>query len=33
VRDSAIEHVVYPVFAPDRHAAEVLAWIAAHPAP
>ena len=23
----------YPVFPPDRDAAEVLAWLAAHPAP
>jgi len=22
-----IEHVFYPVFPPDRHAAEVLAWL------
>jgi peroxiredoxin len=27
VRDGAIEHVWYPVFPPDRHAAEVLAWL------
>lgn len=26
VRDGAIEKVFYPVFPPDRHAAEVLAW-------
>jgi peroxiredoxin len=25
-----IEHVFYPVFPPDRHAGEVLAWIQAH---
>jgi peroxiredoxin len=24
-----IEHVFYPVFPPDRHAAEVLAWLTA----
>ena len=27
VRDGAIEHVFYPVFPPDRHAGEVLAWL------
>ena len=27
VDDGAIEHVFYPVFPPDRHAAEVLAWL------
>jgi peroxiredoxin len=26
VRDGMIEKVFYPVFPPDRHAAEVLAW-------
>jgi peroxiredoxin len=29
VADGAIEHVFYPVFPPDRHAAEVLAWLTA----
>ena len=29
VRDGRVEHVFYPVFPPDRHAEEVLAWIAA----
>lgn len=32
VRDGAIEHVWYPVFPPDTHAAEVLAWLLEHPA-
>jgi len=32
VRDGAVEHVWYPVFPPDRHAAEVLAWLNANPA-
>jgi peroxiredoxin len=32
VRDGRIEHVFYPVFPPDGHAAEVLAWLRAHPA-
>ena len=27
VADGAIEHVFYPVFPPDGHAAEVLAWL------
>jgi peroxiredoxin len=25
-----VEHVFYPVFPPDRHAADVLAWLGAH---
>jgi peroxiredoxin len=32
VRDGRIEHVWYPVFPPDRHAAEVVDWLTAHPA-
>jgi peroxiredoxin len=32
VRDGAIERVWYPVFPPDRHAAEVLASLRANPA-
>jgi peroxiredoxin len=31
VRDGAIEHVFYPVFPPDAHAGEVVAWLRAHP--
>ena len=27
VDDGVIEHVFYPVFPPDRHAAEVVAWL------
>jgi peroxiredoxin len=27
VRDNAVEHVFYPVFPPDGHAQEVLAWL------
>lgn len=27
VEDDQIEHVFYPIFPPDRHAAEVLAWL------
>jgi peroxiredoxin len=30
VRDGAIEHVLYPVFPPDRSALDVLAWLQAH---
>jgi peroxiredoxin len=31
VRDGRIEHVFYPVFPPDTHAASVLAWLRARP--
>jgi peroxiredoxin len=31
-RDGAIERVWYPVFPPDRHAAEVLGWLRENPA-
>jgi peroxiredoxin len=31
VRDGVIEHVMYPVFPPDRNAEDVLAWLRAHP--
>jgi peroxiredoxin len=27
IRDGVIEHVFYPVFPPDTHAAEVVAWL------
>ena len=27
VRDGRVEHVWYPVFPPDTHAAEVVAWL------
>ncbi len=30
LRAGRIEHVFYPVFPPDRHAEEVLAWLRAH---
>jgi peroxiredoxin len=30
VRDGRVEHVFYPVFPPDRHAEEVLAWLRAN---
>jgi peroxiredoxin len=32
IRDGRVEHVWYPVFPPDRHAAEVLRWLSTHPA-
>lgn len=31
IRDATIEHVFYPIFPPDGHAEEVLAWLRAHP--
>jgi peroxiredoxin len=31
VRDGRIEHVFYPVFPPNTHARQVLAWLTAHP--
>ncbi|MGW3291008.1 redoxin family protein [Streptomyces sp. NPDC001002] len=31
VRDGVIEHVFYPVFPPNAHADEVLAWLRANP--
>jgi peroxiredoxin len=30
LRDAVIEHVFYPVFPPDTHAAAVVRWLAAH---
>jgi len=30
-RSGRIEHVLYPVFPPDRNAADVLDWLRAHP--
>ncbi|WP_424887250.1 MerR family transcriptional regulator [Streptomyces sp. XH2] len=32
IRDGAIEHVFYPVFPPDAHAQQVLAWLRDNPA-
>ncbi len=32
IDDGVITHVFYPVFPPDRNAAEVLAWLRAQPA-
>lgn len=31
ITGNRIEHVFYPVFPPDRHAEEVLAWLEANP--
>jgi peroxiredoxin len=31
ITGGVIEHVFYPIFPPDRHAQEVLAWLRAHP--
>jgi len=31
VRDGTIEKVLHPVAAPDRHAAEIVAWLNGHP--
>ena len=30
IRDGVIEHVFYPVFPPDRNAADVIAWLQAN---
>jgi len=32
IGNGRVEHVWYPVFPPDRHADEVLAWLRDHPA-
>jgi peroxiredoxin len=32
IRDGRIEHVFYPVFPPDRHAEQVIAWLRPQPA-
>ena len=32
VHNNTIEHVFYPVFPPDKHAEEVIAWLTRHPA-
>ncbi|HEY0328730.1 MAG TPA: peroxiredoxin [Rhodopseudomonas sp.] len=32
IDDARISHVFYPVFPPDRNAADVLDWLRAHPA-
>ena len=31
VRNNRIEHVFYPVFPPNEHAAQVLTWLRSHP--
>jgi len=30
-RNGRIGHVFYPVFPPDKHAEEVIAWLKKHP--
>ena len=30
VRDGVIEHVMYPVFPPERNAPDVVAWLQQH---
>ncbi len=32
ISDAAIEHVFYPVFPPNEHAQQVLAWLRSHAA-
>ncbi|MFD9484361.1 hypothetical protein ACFWBX_10210 [Streptomyces sp. NPDC059991] len=31
IRDGVIEHVFYPVFPPNEHAGQVLAWLRDNP--
>jgi peroxiredoxin len=31
IRDNVIEHAFYPVFRPDKHAQQVLAWFRENP--
>ena len=31
LRDGTVEKVFYPVFPPDRNAAEVIAWLKGNP--
>lgn len=33
IADATVEDVFYPIFPPNEHAREVLAWLRAHPAP
>jgi peroxiredoxin len=32
IRNGAIEHVFYPIFPPNKHPQQVLAWLLSHPA-
>ena len=32
IRDGRIEKAFYPIFPPDKHADEVVAWLAENPA-
>jgi peroxiredoxin len=31
IRDGLIEHAFYPIFPPNEHAQQVLAWLHSHP--
>jgi peroxiredoxin len=33
IAQGRIEKVFYPVFPPDKHASEVIAWLRDHPRP
>lgn len=33
IGDGAIEHVFYPIFPPNQHAQQLLAWLRSHPTP
>ena len=33
IGDDAIEHVFYPIFPPNQHAQQLLAWLRSHPTP
>ena len=33
IHDGLIEHAFYPIFPPNEHAIQVLAWLHAHPVP
>jgi peroxiredoxin len=33
IRGKTVEHVFFPIFPPNEHASNVLAWIRAHPTP
>jgi peroxiredoxin len=32
IRDGLVEHVLYPVFPPDKNAEQVIDWLKAHQA-
>ena len=31
IRDSVVEYALYPIFPPNEHAQQVLAWLRSHP--